>query len=393
LAVPFTMSLTGIGLYHVIIIAVFFASFISLKWLVEVADVTRDIDVPQNYEGLAQVYLGGAADAAISAALVVGGLAITMAYMLLITTSLVSVFSEPPFNLLSDNALQPMVLLIVGLCVVLPLTMLKDISKFRYTSTLATGIMGCTATYVCVSGLSYITEHGIHKGCVVSQVTPSLFEAIPITISAYSCHMLVMPVYESLGPGRTPGMMLFVMAAAVGFSSFVYEMVGIFGYLHFGCEVQSNVLISLAETSGAGIVRILISLGMAITLICHVPLVVWPLRSCIISAYHGLCHGFETSGEEATNFEWYGATAAVIVVVLVLATMFPNVKTALSVVGSVGGAFIVFLYPAMFHLSVVKGTPAKDWLHYRNVLEVTMIGVGTVLGTVCFTMSIKNSFA
>jgi len=90
LAVPFTMSLTGFVLYHVIVVLVLVANFASLRWLVDVAEVLPE-DVPPSYEGIAHHFLGGTADAVISAAMVFGGFALTMAYMLFITTSLSSV--------------------------------------------------------------------------------------------------------------------------------------------------------------------------------------------------------------------------------------------------------------------------------------------------------------
>merc|ERR1712113_158535 len=121
--------------------------------------------------------------------------------------------------------------------------------------------------------------------------------------------------------------------------------------------------------------------------------IVWPLRSCIMSAWHYMVVDSDDVKDQPSDFEWCAASTFIMVGALAMATFIPKVKTALSIVGSVGGALIVFVYPAAFHLAVVRELPfGKLWLARQNVLQLAMIGIGIVIGIVCLTMSILNSF-
>lgn len=390
LATPFTVSLVGWFSYHILVGVVLVANVISLRWLIQVADALPQ-GVPRSYEGIAHIYLGSEADVAISAALLFGGFALTMAYMIFITTSLTSVLSGVLGHWLPAGDIDKAILFGVGFGCVLPLLMLRDISKLRHTALFAICALVATSCYVVVSGWRYVSEEGIHEGVVAARISPGIFQAIPMSVSAFCCHLLVIPIYDSLGPGRTPAVMDKVMACSLFLAFVVYEAVGIMGYMHFGSEVHGNVLESLAEASGDSTFSSAVSGCMALTLICHVPCVVWPLRSVIISAYNYLVVGFEDMKEEPTALEWRIATLFIMVGVLAMVTLMPSVKTALSIVGSIGGAFIVFMYPAAFHLTVVKGLSEKrTWFSRENALEVGMIIVGIAVGVLCLTMSILN---
>jgi len=391
LAVPFTMSLVGFLLYHVLIVMVLFANSVSLRWLVEVADALPE-GVPRSYEGIAHHYLGGEADAAISAALLFGGFALTMAYMLFITTSLASVLGGALAHWLPVGSIDNAIIFGTGLGVVLPLLMLRDISKLRYTAAFAICALFGTAAYVVMSGCMYLRDEGIHHGVVAARVDTGIFEAIPMCVSAYSCHILVVPIYDSLGPGRTPAAMYKVLTGSTVMAAVVYEIVGIMGYMQFGGEVHGNILQNLSQDSAGSPVTAAVSVGMALTLICHVPCIIWPLRSCIISGYHYLVVGFDQVKEEPTALEWQVTSLGIMVCVIAMVMVMPSVKTALSIVGSIGGAFIVFMYPAAFHLAVVKELPfGRGWLGRENIPELTMIGIGIAVGVLCFTMSVVNS--
>merc|ERR1719198_1831652 len=98
------------------------------------------------------------------------------------------------------------------------------------------------------------------------------------------------------------------------------------GYLHFGGDVHGNILESLAKANGGGPFTAAVSTCMALTLICHVPCIVWPLRSVIISAYHYLVVGFEEMKEEPSAREWSAASLFIMVGVIGMVTLMPSVK-------------------------------------------------------------------
>merc|ERR1711972_103446 len=116
---------------------------------------------------------------------------------------------------------------------------------------------------------------------------------------------------------------------ALGIAAVIYEVVGLAGYMQYGLDVKGNILTNIAQDYAGSMITSAVSFSMALTLICHVPCVVWPLRSCIISAWHYLVVGFEHSKDEPSDCEWRAASCFIMVGVLALATLMPNVKTAL----------------------------------------------------------------
>jgi amino acid permease len=183
-----------------------------------------------------------------------------------------------------------------------------------------------------------------------------------------------------------------IMTAALCIAAGIYELVGLAGYMQFGSDVSGNILTNLAKEHTGSMFTSLVSLGMALALICHVPCIVWPLRSCIMSAWRCILVDSDHRKDEPTDFEWRAASLLIMVGVLGMATLMPNVKTALSIVGSIGGAFIVFIYPAAFHLAVVRNLlPGWSWLTWNNAPQLAMIGIGMIVGCVCLTMSILNN--
>jgi amino acid permease len=182
-----------------------------------------------------------------------------------------------------------------------------------------------------------------------------------------------------------------IMTAALLIAAVIYEVVGIAGYMQFGSNVEGNVLSSIARENVGNVMVSIVSISMALALVCHVPCIVWPLRSCMISAWHYLVVGSDSMKDQPSDLEWRAASTFIMVGALAMAILIPKVKTALSIVGSVGGALIVFIYPAAFHLAVVRGLSfGKPWLAFQNAPQLAMIATGVVVGIVCLTMSILN---
>lgn len=386
LAVPKTVGMSGIVSYHILVAVILFFTFVSLRWLVEVTDALPP-GMGRNYEGVANHYLGARWNAAISLAFFGGGLALTMAYIILITTSLTPVLVGLGFG--SESTMEPLVRFGLGLGVCLPLTMLRDISRLRFTSTLAICAMTFATCFITHEGYEHVAMAGPSESVELVHLSPEIFGAIAMSVSAYSCHIAVMPIYESLGPGRTPRIMMKIITSSLVISFLLYEAVGLAGYLQFGAGVQGNVLASLARGRTPSIGMILATVSVSLSLIFSVPIIVWPLRSCILSSYQMYVG---SSDREPTDTQWRVTTALVMAAVLAAATIFPDVKTALSVVGSLGGAFIVFIYPAAFNLAVVKEVPPSDWRLRTHARHLFMMAMGVLVGVLCLTFSLKSAF-
>mmetsp|Transcript_33006 Transcript_33006/g.60496 ORF Transcript_33006/g.60496 Transcript_33006/m.60496 type:complete len:498 (+) Transcript_33006:69-1562(+) len=385
LAIPKTMGMTGIGVYHALVTAIFMVTLISLRWLIAVTDRLPH-DVARNYEGVANYFLGVEWSLAISAAFFFGGLSLTMAYIILITSSVAPILAGLGFG--PVHLMEHLVRYTIGLGVCWPLAMMRDISGLRFTSTLAIIALGYTVLFVTATSFQNYLEAGQHSSVQLVSSSVEFFSALAMSISAYSCHISVMPIYDSLGPGRNQRTMFKIVVISLLLSLAFYEVIGFAGYLQFGDAVDGNVLQTIATHSGPNIWVTVATLSIAITLAFSVPIIVWPLRSSILSTVQ-ILQG--RTGEDATPAEWQITTTAVMIVVLAIATVFPDVKTALSIGGSVGGAFIVFIYPAAFYLTVVKGVPAPRWSFVDHWPQLSMMVAGVLVGVLCLSFTVKNA--
>lgn len=183
--------------------------------------------------------------------------------------------------------------------------------------------------------------------------------------------------------------MMMILVVSVLLSLAFYEVVGVSGYLAFGDGVEGNILANTVVAAGGSAAISLANVCVAICLTFSVPIIVWPLRSAAISTYHMTRVGPE--GElpaEITKKEWYFWTSVVVTSTVLAAWCFPHIDVLLSIVGSVGGACIVFIYPAAFYLRIVKALDSSQWWTRDNLLPCAMILGGGAVGVMCFTLSL-----
>eukprot|EP00928_Gymnodinium_smaydae_P025177 TRINITY_DN20133_c0_g1_i5.p1 TRINITY_DN20133_c0_g1~~TRINITY_DN20133_c0_g1_i5.p1 ORF type:complete len:496 (-),score=68.69 TRINITY_DN20133_c0_g1_i5:218-1705(-) len=416
LAIPAAMKCSGVLAYELVMCGVFVATCVSMRWLIAVAEALPT-EQPRNYESIARVYLGNGAATAITGAFIFGGMALNVSYIIMIGACL-SPIAISILDLSGGDGNQAQAELFirwgVGLLIVLPLSCLRDISKLKVTSSIAIVTLSYAALYVVKQGEVHIKANGISPTFSWYFLSSNIFTCMAMTVSAFSCHISAMPIYESLGQRRSPRTMMTVVMVSLVLSAIVYHCVGLTGYMQFGADVKGNVLESVATINTDDEWMWLANAGMSTTLIFSMPIVMWPLRSCTLSAYPawiaylassrgGAAVDVDVSAppqpsprvvahSEPSAAEWYSATAALLLAVLTIATLIPKVTIIMAIGGSVGGAFIVFIYPAAFYLAIVKKEKPQDMLRSRNAPQLAMIAIGVILGLICFCHSIQNAF-
>jgi amino acid permease len=385
LAVPAAMSLSGLVVYEVLVVLIFTATLISLKWLIAVADVTP-IDTACNYESISAQYLPPAMTTAIVCAFTVSMFALCMSYMLFISSSLAPIFHE--FGLGDEDTLQNPIMFAVGGFIILPLSLLRDVSKLKTTSYFGIVTILYSSGYVFWSSYGFLQRYGINASFKPFNFSRGIWVCIAMTTSAFSCHVSAMPIYRSLGDGRSPRTMMTVVVISLGLSAVVYHSVGISAYLRFGAVVEANVLKSVADSEDLSMCLALANIGVPASLMTSMPLAMWPLRSCTIRAYR-LAVG-KNLIRDASNSEWRNSTTLLMLAILGAAVLVPSITKVMGLGGAIGTAFIVFIYPSAFHLSVVKQTRVSDWMQRKNWQELVMMAIGTILGIICFSVAFSS---
>jgi len=418
LAVPIAMSSAGLVSYELITLFVVAVNFTTVNWLATVSDHLPK-GTPRNYEGISRKYLGAAASHVISLVFIFGSLSLCMSYMLFTAQSLAPIVAGwmSPSELPSEselNRLSRILLWALGLGVVLPVGLLRDISKLKFTSTVAIFALAYAAGFIVFCNLEALAvQPRVGNGFQLVNVHSDFFLSLAMTTSNFSCHISAIPIYESLA-SRNASTMKRVVALALGTSALFYQVVGLTSYCRFGrleAGKGGNILevvaesISLLETPLRFALVSVASAGVAFCLAFSMPVVMWALRSVILSYYQAACAAHarsaglpaeevsEIENGEPSMLEWYIATCFIMVVILTLATLVPDVQVIMSLGGSLGGTFIAFMYPALFRLTVVKKVrSAREMLRLEHGAELGVIGMSILYGILCLSISLRKVY-
>ena len=244
----------GLVFYELITLFVVAVNFTTVNWLATVSDHLPK-GTPRNYEGISRKYLGAGASHVISLVFIFGSLALGMSYMLFTAQSLAPILAgwmSPSHELPSESEvshLSRILLWVLGLGVVLPLSLLRDISKLKFTSTLAIFALAYAAGFIVFSNLDALAaQPRAGEGFQLVNVHSDFFLSLAMTTSNFSCHISAIPIYESLA-SRNASTMKRVVALALGTSALFYQVVGLTSYCRFGrLEAgQGNILEVVAE--------------------------------------------------------------------------------------------------------------------------------------------------
>ncbi|KAK0582778.1 hypothetical protein LWI29_029442 [Acer saccharum] len=150
-----------------------------------------------------------------------------------------------------------------------------------------------------------------------------------------------------------------VLAWCMVFIALMYGSFGAFGYFAFGEETKDIITANF----GAGVVSVLVQLGLCINLFFTFPLMMNPVFEIVERRFWG--------GEYCLWLRWL-----LVLVVSLVALFVPNFTDFLSLVGSSVCCGLGFVLPSLFHLLVFKDEMGwKQWC-----LDMVIMILGIVLG-------------
>jgi len=242
---------------------------------------------------------------------------------------------------------------VLGCFLLLPLSLVKDLTRLRYTSFLSVTSILYLAGLLGVRCVQAAVADGGEAAAEAARMRPArevpvLLGGLPTFIYAFSCHFNFFAAIAGLRRS-SERLIVRVQVASIGLSLFVYVAVVGAVLLLYGTGTRADFLLNLDETDVAFDVA---KGAYMLVLIAAYPLNCHPCARALLE-------GIRTPGAAATAELLRAATtAAVVGLSIVLAIYCPDISVALSLVGGTATASILYILPALFFLDLTA--PGAD---------------------------------
>ncbi|XP_012736421.2 putative sodium-coupled neutral amino acid transporter 8 [Fundulus heteroclitus] len=249
--------------------------------------------------------------------------------------------ADMPYHWYTD---QRFALFILCLFIILPLSIPKEIGIQKYTSVLGT----LAATYLCVAVVAkyYLMESRPVVTAEQSQGLSSwasMFSVVPTICFGFQCHEACIAIYSSMENQRLLHWVV-ISVLSMFFCLLVYTLTGVYGFLTFGQDVASDILMSYP---GNDVVMIISRLLFGISIITIYPIILLLGRSVILNLVlrvqrnrRGVVtHSFECRCRVLLTVAWTSFT-------LLIAMFVPDMADVISVIGGIS-AFFIFIFPGL----------------------------------------------
>ena len=263
--------------------------------------------------------------------------------------------------------------------------------------------MGVSAVLLFSFGLTLLFLHkGIHHyldsniswkflkpNCSFSEA----FNAIPSVFLAFLFQFNVFPIYLSLKEKNLDSMMK-ATKIGVGYSLFIFLIVGIIGFLLYGLHMNETLLECLSQDMTkfrniSGFIKfliIIISVSFVTTCLTSFPILFLSLRENFINSMIFCIKNMGHKNENNNYISEKGLniiTISLYVVIVLMAIILPKLKVIFSVVGATAGTFIAFILPNLFYIRICH----MSQKNYNLSLPKFFVGLGIFFLFISFIVS------
>ena len=386
LGLPFAIHSTGPAFGPALFVMVALMSAFTMYLLVE-AGATAGV---ASYEELVEKAYGQGGRKLFSLLLVVSISGVLTAYIVLLADFLTPVLcpwvASLSMSRFSFMASRPFIMTWVVALGVLPLCSLRNLASLRFASALSMLLMFLLAlvllhrSFYPFDPVASLQRPGpqflAHRKLTIAW-NHSAFSGMPIITFAFSCHVCIFPVYNSLEL-PTPGRMCRVIAGALGLCACIYGCVVVLGYSLFRDSLCPNLLNNFAAADPlVGAVRLAFTFAITTTY----PFALFAARRSLDML---LFPAAASQGFSASRF--MAETLALVSLSLSLAILAPGVRIVFALSGAVFATMIAYVIPTMCY---VRLSSAFD-LHC--ILSMLILWVALMLGGVSTWANIKGVF-
>lgn len=265
---------------------------------------------------------------------------------------------------------------LIWLCVMLPLSIPKQINSLRYASALGVTCMFYFVIVIVVHSCLNSFEDGKakHKLSMFKGGNSAVI-GFSVFIFAYLCQTNCFEVYTELAK-PTPARITLHTGISMAFCCTLYILAGVFGYLEFGEDMTDSILLKYNIRSD--IMVLIAYIGIAVKMCVGFAICMLPTRD---SLYYCLAVWFPTFRNIRDVPYWLHIIiiVAMSVFALILGLFIQRVDIVFSLVGSFSGGFLGFIYPA-YYIMYAGGWSLKEvgWFHYLATYALLLGGVAAV---------------
>eukprot|EP00941_MAST-03F_sp_MAST-3F-sp1_P001900 g1900.t1 len=382
LALPYFYSETGIILGSIMLFIVASLSALSLHLLVRCGELSKR----RSYMDVAFAAFGKPGQWAVETTMMLLCFGAITAYLVIIGTLLRSSLESLAVINQTTKGLQMWYLQSNFLCgfsvlsIMLPLSLLKNLSALAFTSLLSLLAILFVVGLVAWEAIShwsttegeFLSSFGGNGGYSWARIGPKFFLVIPTVGLAFTNQPNIYQIVCEL-ERPTSRRVYSVINITTCACTCLYFLIGIIGYLRFGhgeCSkppiprseggVCDDILLNYDSTNSYLKMSLFSSarLAMVISLIFSVPLLVFPARVCLHSLLRASLPPSLRGG--APNLYFIAETILLLASAFIVNVLVPDIISLFGLTGAVTGSLLVYILPASFYLSIKRKEEEKS---------------------------------
>lgn len=371
IGIPFAIKESGLvmGVLLLVLVGVFTEK--SLRLIVDLASFhpkLRNLGV-LTYEDLMEIPYGRRGKNFVLISMLVLAYGAMVAYLLVVKDSVPDIFS------LGDSFLErEVIMLVTSLLIMLPLSLLRDISQLAFTSFLS---VAADVVLVVIACLFAPVESSVSAagglGAVIASnwIDSGLFIGLGVLSTAMACQhssFLISNTFRNHSSSRWARVTVISLSIATSLSL----TLGVVGYLGFLDDTQGDVLTNFGtDNVYVHTARALLAVTMFLT---------YPMESFV--ARHVVAQllfsgsmdntTVDSSGHTVPESKWLGCigrrerwTVYLYVAAVIPALVFKDLGPVLSLTGSLGASCVAYIAPGLVYLGV-NGDDFIAWITSRQ---------------------------
>eukprot|EP00927_Polykrikos_kofoidii_P007653 TRINITY_DN13147_c0_g1_i1.p1 TRINITY_DN13147_c0_g1~~TRINITY_DN13147_c0_g1_i1.p1 ORF type:complete len:451 (-),score=65.53 TRINITY_DN13147_c0_g1_i1:142-1437(-) len=268
---------------------------------------------------------------------------------------------------------------VITLTTLLPLSLLRSLEPLKYTSAIGLFVTACACAYVLYDCLTVtdVETVGVLRDHMF-YLRPDIFKTIALFNGSFSAHYNAPTFYAEL---KDRSFRRFTLATLCSFliATVVFTVFGLAGFARFGDAVLGNILKSYTADN---VMVQLCWLCMMIATVFVFPLAFQRMRTSFTALVNKPAN---IHAQSPINF----TTLMLLALCVYLGTAFDDIAVIKMIKGATLGVSIMFIFPAMFCLSLARKSgpwALSPWLQFVCVL---LLLSGIMQGTLALLVHYK----